>query len=286
LKNLADISEYRDFRGMDGRRASMTIWDKWLDVQCAALVKTVKSYPGVHNRIVVAGETDKDREEGLLLGYLKTDMGALARLLAQDDLPPDCRKTNVYARVTKNSEGRLRAAILNSKPDSLLPKDIMRMSLKACLGSYPMAVLTAHAILKTAGKKGRRIVQSMRQRARQDKWEEVEKLRPALKPYSEIAKRLINLRPQTDTTGDKLGPWYHIFGILSAGAMVSSFEGKMGAMGEHFLKWTGSFGKAEGAYNKVKCTIDFKFADKVAANLTQYGRFPPSTEGGGGGGGF
>jgi hypothetical protein len=117
----------------------------------------------------------------------------------------------------------------------------------------------------------------MSKRANQLNWQRVDVLRHKLKPYSDIAIRLRSLRPEGDTTGDKMGPWYHVFVILSTGAMENPGAAYVVSRGEHLGKWAGVFGKAEGSYNKEKCTIDFMFADEVASKLGDYGRFPPST---------
>lgn len=268
---LDDIPEFRDFRGMDDKRVSRENWENWVKLHCRTLISSVNSYPGIHNKIVILGETQEEIDKGLVRGFFSS--GDLASLLAMDDLPAKNRSDNIYAAVTENTEQKLRMAILKAQPDSLLPWHVMRMALDASDGSYPLAVLTAHAVLKTAAKLGRSDGQTpMFSRAGQNKWDEVEKLRKKLSPHSEIAKRLRNLRPKDDTTADKLGPWYHAFGLLSAGALVSPLEAEIGARGEHWLKWFKAFGSAEGAYNREKETTDLIFAN-CASLLGKYNRF-------------
>ena len=267
---LEDIPEFRDFRGLDDKRLSRENWKKWVQLHCKKLVESVNSYPGIHNNILIPGETQDDIDKGLIKGYFGE--GALAKLLSMDDLPAEHRSDNIYAAVTEKAEQKLRIAILNAKPDSLLPWNIMQMALDASGGSYPLAVLTVHAVLKTATKLGRNETQGMFRRAGQNRWNEVDKLRNNLHPHSEIAKRLRNLRPKGDTSHDKLGPWYHAFGLLSAGALVSPLQAKIGAQGEHWLKWFKAYGNAEGAYNRVKNTTDVIFAN-CSSHLYIYNRF-------------
>ena len=269
--SLEDIQEFRDYRGLDDRRQSRKVWKRWLDVQMNQLAKTVKEYEGVHDRIEIKGETEQDIADGILVGFLKG--GKLASLLAMDDLPPDHRKDNPYAAVTEKTEKKLLAAILKAKEDSLLPSDVMKMALDASDGSYPLAVLTAHAVLKVATKKGRSDgLTPMFSRRSQRDWKKAYELRHKLKPHSEVAKRLRNLRPEGDTTGDKLGPWYHGFGILTAGAISSPAGADWGQYGEHMLKWLGEFGPAEGRYNAEKEATDSAFA-KANWQLVKYNRF-------------
>jgi len=270
--SLEDVPEFRDFRGLDDQRVPVAKWPDFIDRCVADVVQTAIKYPGVHNRIEISGE---QREIGRLLGiefvggFLSG--GDLAQLFSMDDLPEEHRHDNPYAAATRDTEAKLRQAMLAAQTDSLLPKNVMRMSLDASGGSYPLAVLTAHAVLKTAAKKGRHdgirpmYIRVPRSGQRWPKkvfgWNES---RPKLYPHSEIAKRLRNLRPEGDTTGDKLGPWYHVFGVLSVGAMSSFTEANIGARGEHLLKYMKAFGQ-EGGFNAVKKEIDLKFA---AATLT------------------
>ena len=273
VKRIEDIPEYRDFRGLDDRYVSRDLWERWLSAQCKRLVDTVKNYPNVNNRVVVAGETKENFEEKVLDGFLKDPMGPLVELLATDTQPWQVRNKNVYAKFTEDTEKKLTASIMHARKDSLLPCDVVKLALDAAHGSYPLAVMTAHAVLKRAAKEGRVYSGQMIRRAGQGRWDKVESLRYNLRPYSEIAKRLRSLRPQGDFSGDKMGPWYHIFVILTAGAMENPGAAKIVSRGEHLGKWINAFGKAEGSYNKVKCTIDFKFADEAAGKLGNYGRF-------------
>ncbi len=272
-KTLEDIEEFRDFRGVWDKRVSPIIWERWIKACVGNLVKTVKAYPGVHNRLVVPNETQKHIDDGLVKGFLKDDTGDLARLMAMDEIPSENRKTNIYAALTEKTEAALRQEILNSPDDSLLPFQVMKKSLDICKGNYPLAVLTAHAVLKETAKNGRSDgLTPMFARNKQGKMKEAFLLRKKLRPHSDIVKKLRNLRPAGDHTGDKIGPWYHAFGILSVAAISSSKGAEIGAAGEHWLKFIKAFGKAEGSYNWEKETIDLEFANQCGS-LREYNRF-------------
>lgn len=53
-----------------------------------------------------------------------------------------------------------------------------------------------------------------------------------------ISDRLMNLRPADDTTNDKMGPWYHTFGVLFLGSTAAGGEStaKLWAEGEGFMR--------------------------------------------------
>ncbi len=279
-KKLEDIQEFRDFRGLDDRRCSREHWKEWVKKIVARMILTVKMYPGIHNRINVPPEkTLPDGIHQFLRGYFGyLGKGDLAQLLAMDKLPSENRNTNVYAALTQATENKLRKKILDSEDDSIFPEDLMKMALDACDGSYPMAVLTAHAILKEAAKKGRSEgLQKMFMCRRTEKEQGAHHFSQILRPHANIAKKLRNLRPAGDKTGDKLGPWYHGFGILSVGAFSSKRDAYYGAYGEHLHKWINSYKDAEGAYNEEKEYIDLTFAD-AGYGLEEFNRFNKSAE--------
>ncbi|UHD18790.1 hypothetical protein [Thiocapsa bogorovii] len=290
-KRLEDYKQWRDFRGMDDRRESAAAWSAWIEASLQDLVAKAHGYTRSTD-VSIPGETEEDREDGIVFGYQKgalsdyvtnlvnwvtgekpvnTDPGRLIQMLAFDDLAPERRGRNPYADWTAATEEPLRELILAAPEDSLLPADVMRMALKVSGGNYPLAVMTATAVLKYATKKGRDEKNQMVARAKMDKWRLIYHSAVALEPHADLALRLRNLRPAGDDSGDKLGPWYHGFGILAAGALSSPLGGWVGQKGEHTLKYMGSF-VTEAGYNPNKAGTDGAFAAAAWA-LAEYNRY-------------
>lgn len=278
-----NIQEVRDFRGLDDKRISRGAWERWVKIHVDKLIETAKSYNGINNKAVIPGETITDQRDGVVRGYLRNaplvsmvaGEGKFIQLLSGDDLPPDHRHDNPYAAMTASTEVALQKKIMRAIPHSLLPEDVLKLSLDVSDGSYPLAVMTGHAVLKINTKKGRSVIERMFARARNGKWEIIPDLAKKLKPYSSLAKKLHNLRPADDKTGDKLGPWYHGFGLLSAGAISSPEGAAIGARGEHqSKKW--SWFSGEGAYNAEKEYTDRIFSD-ATFSLRKYNRYYDST---------
>jgi len=273
-----NIQEVRDFRGLDDPKISRSSWRQWVKLHITKLVDTANSYNGIHSEIVIPGETMTDQKDGILRGYLRNaplvsltaGEGKLVQLLSGHDLPPGHRD-NPYAAITAQTEQPLQQAILHAAPHSLFPENVLKLALDVCDGNYPLAVTTGHAVLKIATYEGRSVLKRMFARARGNKWDSIPDLAKSLKPHSDIAKRLHNLRPGDDTTGDKLGPWYHGFGLLTAGALSSPEGAHIGAKGEHTSKWLGWF-IGEGDYNPEKEYTDEAFSD-ITFRLRKYGRF-------------
>jgi hypothetical protein len=277
---LDNFQEVRDFRGMDDRKISRGSWKSWIKLHAKTkLVETAISYKGIHNKVSIPGETLSDQRDGIVRGYLRNaplvsmvaGEGKFIQLLSGDDLPPDHRHDNPYAAMTAATEAPLQRKIKQASPHSLLPEDVLKLSLDVCDGSYPLAVMTGHSVLKTVTKRGRSVIERMFARARNGKWEKIPELAKKLKPYSDIARRLHNLRPGDDETGDKLGPWYHGFGLLSAGALSSPEGASIGARGEHMSKYLGWF-IGEGGYNAEKEYTDIVFSDATFP-LRKYNRY-------------
>ena len=271
-----EIKEVRDFRGTNEQKPSRGTWENKIKAHIDVLVLNAKRYHDITKDVFIPGETEADRWDGIVKGYavnasLGLESGRMILLLSGDYLPNENRHNNPYAAWTATTEEPLRRKILTSPTGALLPGDILELALDVSGGNYPLAVMTAHAVLKTATKKGRDVIETMVARGRGARWELIPELAKQLKPHSDIALRLRNIRPDDDKTGDKLGPWYHGFGILSAGALSSPAGAKIGAWGEHLLKLMGDF-KGEGSYNREKEFTDNVFAS-AAMSLFMFNRY-------------
>jgi hypothetical protein len=125
------------------------------------------------------------------------------------------RKPDGFGPKGSTPESRLTLAILSSKTP-LEPAELMALSLKANGNNYFLASLAAHNVLKNATCTERRL---------HDK-------RPvpadiATHDQAIIAK-LVNLRdPNSPDLKDKMGPWYHMFGMATWDAA------NQWAVGEH-----------------------------------------------------
>lgn len=138
------------------------------------------------------------------------------------------------------------------KDGSLSPADLMRLSLEVCGGDYPSATLTAHNFLKEIAYSGRggglqavfmnvepfpgkddaaklmnkNILTDWRGRLKGTPFdvydmggEFVIRLNPGA---PELAAKLLNSRVTGDPhQADKMGPWYHAFGILFLSSVAS-----------------------------------------------------------------
>lgn len=133
--------------------------------------------------------------------------------------------TNPYVRLTmqggrESFEAQLASKIRDSK-GGLEPQDVLSMSLDVCKNDYWLATLTAYNLLKEVtyaersdglaltgytGRKGG--ASSVLSR--------------------DIAKKLIDLRPYGDPQRlDRMGPWYHAFGLFFVGGIASGTDAQL-----------------------------------------------------------
>ncbi|MBC7475028.1 MAG: hypothetical protein H7263_12105 [Candidatus Sericytochromatia bacterium] len=98
---------------------------------------------------------------------------------------------------------KFRDNLLKSDKKNLTPSDVIKLSLDATNGDYGLASLTAHNFLKNITYRGRQ-----------------EGVKSLSKDEITIISKLGNLR-QSDSN-DKLGPWYHFFGVQTALAVTKS----------------------------------------------------------------
>lgn len=179
--------------------------------------------------------------------------------LVATDLVPSAAPNNPYVKLTHALEPQLAGRIMAAAPQSLEPADLTRLALQVTHGSYPLAVLTAHNLLKTITKTGR----ESRDLANKAWGTKVYPRRFAeavqlLSHHNLIATRLKSLRPAGTSSNDKLGPWYHIYAVLTIAALQGPIAGTAAAVFEHGAKWFKAF-KNEGGFNAEKAAIDLAF---------------------------
>ena len=124
------------------------------------------------------------------------------------DAAPAALGRNVYVRLTgepagerRSREQRLAQAVVASE-DELRPAEVMALSLRACDGSFPLAALTAHNLLKGAAHPPPRTATA------------------SMPDPGELAAKLVELRP----AGDKASLWYHAFVPLSVAAWTGDAD--------------------------------------------------------------
>ena len=289
---LNAIPEVADFRGVnDPPDASREDWRIRRDGDLDDMVDEVHNYPGVTTDLLVPGESRTEHELGLFPEAAGMIRGAgaqtgMGELLKDRTVPGDVRGTNPYAAMTGQTSDQLRKRILAAPKGSLSPADVMRSSLDVTNGNYPLATLTALDVLKTTTQRGRNLI--CRPRPLQGNEQKIDDmcglseeladgnisqaeydrhmagLQKALAPYSEIASRLENMRAfPAGGQNDKMGPWYHTWGILAAGAVHGPTDAVVGTYVENWKKAAGGY-VGEGSPNPEKEEIDSEVAWRVA----------------------
>ena len=93
---------------------------------------------------------------------------------------------------------KVRKNILESPKNNMTPEDVLDCSLKATNNNYSLAVLATHNLLKNIAYNGR-----------------TNGAKELSDDNLKIVSKLGNLR-SNNTSNDKMGPWYHFFGVQVA----------------------------------------------------------------------
>ena len=265
LKKLDATRELRIFYGLDDPVAeSARAWearkhDYAFDVERAAL-----RFP----RVTIEADIDGEESGGKHSPALLVPGNDLYVLLALDTPPLELFSDgNVYARATPVFEQELRRKILASS-GKLEPAEVLHFALQVTRGSYALAVLTAHNLLKNATKIGRAAIMDA-QRAPLPVTDSAEAIAlynrrqqdelARLRKWTPIVAKLASLRADPPGRKDKLGPWYHAFAILTAGALVDGETAQRIVLAEHTGKRLNIFTK-EGGFDREKFELDSVFA--------------------------
>lgn len=137
----------------------------------------------------------------------------------------------------------------------------MQLALQATNGNYGLAVLTAHNLLKNVTKSGRETLGELGQDLNWNRPAKRQALLDKMDALDQVVSKLSSLRadPSSPQNVDKMGPWYHAFAILTAGALINPLAAGGVTAAEHTAKFFKSFG-GEGGFNKEKAAIDACFA--------------------------
>lgn len=245
--------EWAEFTGQNDAKVAARAWPANLNRLVADTCVAVSGYPNVDFGFDVPRESAIDRISFFL------PSSQLFQLVATDLVPARARG-NPYARLTERFEQALEQRLGAAAPQSLEPAEVTRIALDVTGGSYPLAVLTAHNLLKTLTKTGRESADLANMawgtKLYQRRFAEATQL---LAAHNRVASRLKSLRPAGSTSHDKLGPWYHIYALLTIAALQGPLSGQAAAIFEHGAKWLKAFAN-EGGFNREKATIDDAFS--------------------------
>lgn len=185
---------------------------------------------------LVAGAGEK------LLNWVVEENGNRLGFLLTESTQPSSVSDNPYVDMTmeliagESLETRL-AARISSSPGDLTPDRVLGMALDAADGDYWLAMLTAHNLLKEvtyAEREQRKAVLGRLSDKPYDgrAWVEIN---PA-----KVTSKLRNLRQPFDQFAeDKMGPWYHMYGLLFVGGVTSGSEAEFLAGTENFTRALG-----------------------------------------------
>jgi hypothetical protein len=168
--------------------------------------------------------------------------------------------SNPYVQLTRDrqqlDEGELgvsfESALANrvaTSPGALMPNDLLKMALDVTNGDYPLAMLTAHNLLKEltyANRAPNGGVSALLGWAADDRGTDDDAINASHPGYDvrspaqvqALIGKLSNLRDANDPTqADKMGPWYHLYGVLFVGSVTTGTEATFGAWFENFTRW-------------------------------------------------
>jgi len=254
LPALESTPEYRAFLGLDD--AATPDCPTARGQRADGIVSAASSYPGVTKAAAIRGEK-------LILDSVPNShsLAQIVQLLGESDIPQNLA-VNVYARASRlerggvSLENRLRAAILASG-GALTPGDVLTLALQATRGSYPLAVLTAHNLLKGGAVTGRNAISQWPKsspRAHRAMLAE-------LGQQAAVVAKLASLRCEPADAKDKIGPWYHAFAVLTGGALVGADFAPLIVSAEHGGK------AATTALRKLKKLLGYALPASVVAEF-------------------
>jgi hypothetical protein len=190
----------------------------------------------------------------------------LATLLTDSGKSSDL-ENNPYVKLTKDGgknsyEAKLTARILKMS-GRVKPQDVLAASLDVCGNDYWLATITAHNLLKEVT-----YTQRLHQQAMIG-WDNSGVI--TISP-TDIANKLIDLRPEGDPKfSDRMGPWYHSFGLFFVGGITSGTEAQLLADVENFTRMLHAGSPSDYGKERVNMwagRLSQQLNAKVAANTT------------------
>ena len=252
-----DDKEYRVFLGLDDPVKPDFL--KWLKPTMNDYIKRVPAYPGVSSKANIPGESS------IGFGRHSDDLSNSAsdiRILFGHSDPPDSligKGGNVFASVTPQYEQRLEAKIKASS-GNLSPTDITLLALQVTDGSYPLAVLTVHNLLKNHTVKAREALRLAGQAFGTKLYaKRCAEALVALQNANVVVGKLESLRQNPGVAKDKMGSWYHSFAVLAIGALTNHDGAFIAQQAEQTTKSWGGFA-GEAKYDHEKNQLDLCWA--------------------------
>jgi hypothetical protein len=273
---IENSSCYAQFYGVNDPSTDRIAWESNRTDMGLAVANTALGYPDVTIQADIPGE----ERSGVHSPALAIPGNDLYTLLALNNAPSELfgsqgnGEYNVYARVTPRFESVLLGKILASS-GNLSPAEVLSLALdsvkeKTGVASYPLAVLTAHNLLKNAAMLGRTAISDAQNAetklpanpsdavmAYTNK--KVAGYTNTLCRWSRLIGKLASLRADPAGSKDKIGPWYHGFAILTVGALINGSTSRLVTLAEHGGKAVNLF-SGEGGFNAEKFSLDTEFA--------------------------
>lgn len=154
----------------------------------------------------------------------KVSDNELSTLLTENGKSSNTPK-NPYVKLTKEGGANSYEMQLAKKIQAMskaTPADVLAAALDVCHQDYWLATLTAHNLLKEVTYAERTDGHAFVGWTKGDNTDDLR-----IDPKS-ISSKLIDLRPDGDKNfGDRMGPWYHAFGLLYVGGVTSGTEAQV-----------------------------------------------------------
>ena len=159
-----------------------------------------------------------------------------------------------------------------------MPNDVMGLALQVANYDYPLAMLTAHNLLKEltyASREPNGGTSALLGWNADDRGDDTAALTANHAGYDvrtpaqvhALMDKLSNLREANDPSrADKMGPWYHLYGVLFVGSVTTGSEATFGAWFENFTRWL----RLGSAPDTTK-----EFINACAGQLARYVANPP-----------
>lgn len=240
----AKVESYEIFTGRTSNQTSVV--DK----------NTKRNYLEVIRTNTKGNQTD-------LLSASGSNMAELMFFLADASAPSiGSQQGNALEKLVNSERGNRPSIVqelserLASHPgENLSPEEVLSEALKSADGDLPLANLAAHNLLKNIAYFGRPS-------------SHYPKNTPSnLYDKLDVVKKLGSMRPQNSKSTDKMGPWYHFFGIQTAAAATNSSRVAKTLTDTEHLSRQGLIKNVRQAMNTVGLPVSPSPSDKEKSSI-------------------
>lgn len=171
-------------------------------------------------------------------------------------------KDHTLTKMTQEFEPKLREKILKSDKKNLTPSDLIQCALEVTKGDYSKAVLTLHNSFKSITYDLRKAkYDSKNGYSTFDSNSKFYNSNPNLgkKAFEEditIVSKLSNLRANPNKNTDKMGMWYHFFGVQTVSSRESSIISYIAVGKEHDSRGDKESNVSKSPIDKEKESLD------------------------------